>query len=33
MHKILHGWLMIHIPASWALLVLGGIHAVIALRY
>ncbi len=33
MHKILHGWLMIHIPTSWALLVLGGIHAVIALRY
>jgi hypothetical protein len=33
MHKILHGWLMIHIPTSWALLVLGGIHAILALRY
>jgi hypothetical protein len=33
LHRILHGWLMIHIPTSWALLVLGGIHAVIALRY
>lgn len=33
LHKILHGWLMVHIPVSWALLVLGGIHAVIALRY
>lgn len=33
LHKILHGWLLVHIPLSWALLVLGGIHAVIALRY
>jgi hypothetical protein len=33
LHKILHGWLMVHIPFSWALLVLGAIHAVIALRY
>jgi hypothetical protein len=33
LHKILHGWLLVHIPFSWALLVLGAIHAVIALRY
>lgn len=33
MHKILHNWLLVHIPASYALLVLGAIHAVLALRY
>jgi hypothetical protein len=33
LHKILHGWLFVHLPLSWALLVLGAIHAVIALRY
>ena len=33
LHKILHGWLFVHLPLSWALLILGGIHAVIALRY
>ena len=32
-HRILHGWLLVHIPASYALLALGAIHAVIALRY
>lgn len=32
-HRILHGWLLIHIPASYAVLALGAIHAVIALRY
>lgn len=32
-HRILHGWLLVHIPASYALLVLGAVHAVIALRY
>ena len=29
----LHGWLLVHVPLSIALLVLGGIHAVMALRY
>ena len=33
LHKILHGWLLFHIPASYALLLLGAIHAVVALRY
>ena len=29
----LHGWLLIHVPLSIVLLVLGGVHAVMALRY
>jgi hypothetical protein len=29
----LHGWLLIHVPISIALLVLGAIHAVMALPY
>ena len=29
----LHAWLLIHVPLSVALLVLGAIHAVMALRY
>jgi hypothetical protein len=33
LHKLLHGWLLVHIPASYALLLLGAIHAVVALRY
>ena len=32
-HRILHGWLLVHIPLSYAVLVLGVIHAVTALRY
>ena len=32
-HHILHGWLLVHIPLSYALLLLGAVHAVIALRY
>ena len=33
LHRILHGWLLVHIPASYALLLLGTFHAIIALRY
>ena len=33
MHRILHGWLFIHVPLSLALLLMGVVHAVIALRY
>jgi hypothetical protein len=33
MHDFLHGWLLVHIPASYALLLLGAVHAVYALRY
>ena len=33
MHKVLHGWLLFHIPTSYALILLGAVHAVYALRY
>jgi hypothetical protein len=33
LHRWLHGWLLVHIPLSLALIVLGGVHAVMALRY
>jgi len=33
LHKILHGWLLVHIPLSLALILLGAIHAVMALRF
>jgi hypothetical protein len=33
LHHVLHGWLMLHIPLSLALLLLGAAHAVMALRY
>jgi hypothetical protein len=33
MHNVLHTWLLVHIPASYALLLLGAVHAVYALRY
>jgi hypothetical protein len=33
MYRMLHGWLLVHVPLSIALLVLGGIHAIVALRY
>src|SRR5260370_17730838 len=29
----LHAWLLVHVPLSVALLVLGGVHAIVALRY
>lgn len=32
-HLWLHGWLLVHVPLSIALLVLGAVHAVMALRY
>jgi hypothetical protein len=32
-HHWLHGWLMMHVPLSLALLLLGCAHAVMALRY
>ena len=32
-HYWLHGWLMMHIPLSFALLLLGFVHAITALRY
>jgi hypothetical protein len=33
LHHWLHGWLLVHVPLSLALLLLGAAHAVIALRY
>jgi hypothetical protein len=33
MHQWLHGWLLVHIPLSLALILLGAVHAVMALRY
>jgi hypothetical protein len=33
MHRVLHGWLLVHVPLSMALLVLAVVHIVMALRY
>ena len=33
LHRWLHGWLLVHIPLSLALMMLGAVHAVMALRY
>jgi hypothetical protein len=33
LYQWLHAWLLVHVPLSIALLVLGGVHAVMALRY
>lgn len=33
LHRILHGWLLVHVPLSAALLIMTVLHAVTALRY
>ena len=33
LHRWLHGWLLVHIPISLALLALGAVHAIVALKY
>ena len=33
LHRWLHGWLLLHIPLSLALILLGTVHAVVALRW
>jgi hypothetical protein len=33
LHRILHGWLLVHIPLSYGLLLLGAVHAVMALKF
>jgi hypothetical protein len=33
LHRWLHGWLLLHIPLSLALILLGTVHAVMALRF
>ena len=33
LHRVLHAWLLVHVPLSYALLALAAVHAVIALRF
>lgn len=33
LHHWLHGWLLVHVPLSYTLLLLGAIHAVVSVRY
>jgi hypothetical protein len=33
LHHVLHGWLFVHVPLSYGLMVLATIHAIQALRY
>ena len=33
MHRLLHGWLIVHVPLSFALMVLALVHIVMALRF
>ena len=33
LYRCLHGWLLVHVPLSLALILLGAIHAVVALGY
>ena len=33
LHLWLHTWLLVHVPLSFALLVLTAVHAVLSLRY
>ena len=33
LHTLLHGWLLVHIPLSYALLLLAAVHAVVALKF
>ena len=33
LHRLLHGWLLVHLPFSAALILLAIIHAIGALRY
>ena len=33
LHHVLHDWLLLHIPLSLALMLLGAVHAVTALHY
>jgi hypothetical protein len=32
-HRLLHAWLLVHVPLAWAMVVLIPLHAVMALRY
>jgi hypothetical protein len=33
LHRILHAWLLVHVPLSYALLALATVHVVMALRF
>jgi hypothetical protein len=33
LHRWLHGWLLVHVPLSYVLLVLAAVHAVAAVKY
>jgi hypothetical protein len=33
LHRWLHGWLLVHVPLSYALLLLSAVHAFQSLRY
>jgi len=33
MQRVLHGWLFVHVPLSFALLLLAMVHAIVALQY
>ena len=33
LYQLLHGWLLVHVPLSVVLLVLGAVHAIVAFRY
>ena len=33
MHRLLHGWLVVHVPLSFALMALAVVHMVMALRF
>jgi hypothetical protein len=32
-HRLLHAWLLVHVPLAWAMIILIPLHAVMALRY
>jgi hypothetical protein len=33
LHYLLHGWLLVHVPLSLALMILSAVHAVVSLAY
>jgi len=33
LHRVLHSWLFVHVPLSFALLLMAMVHAIVALRY
>ena len=33
LHRIMHFWLLFHVPASYAMLIFSGVHVVMPLRY